>query len=289
MSITVKGDSERIHQTLEKISQTTRDNVCTPAEVETFRENGTNSSTLRETGIVEVKIDKGDATVPDDVLQGLQQYALDLFDTMIEERFLVAADAGRAALGFDERPGPAHRRGGEAADQPLQGSRDGQSLDHEPGDQVDRSQVVEWPTGGSATLATFFAGASARGTEAPRRRADRRRLQFARGDGPGARRLRQAVRSRRSKCRRSTRPPTRTASGITRRAASRSTRRDGCREVRPDNHQRPARISTSVTRSSTTTGPRRTTRRGRRRRTGRLNVAVGEPGKAASSKSAARA
>src|SRR5262245_15189309 len=74
VSITVTGDSERIHQTLNKVSETNRDNPCTPAEVETYRQTGTNSSTLKETGAVNVKIDKGDATVPDDVLQALQQY-----------------------------------------------------------------------------------------------------------------------------------------------------------------------------------------------------------------------
>ena len=159
VSITVKGDSERIHQTLEKISQTTRDNVCTPAEVETFRENGTNSSTLRETGLVEVKIDKGDATVPDDVLQGLQQYALDLFDTMIEERFLVAADAGQSGLGFDEDLAPRITGGRK----PISQYKLRESINHSTMNleiKIDRSQVVEWPTGGSATLATFFEGAS---------------------------------------------------------------------------------------------------------------------------------
>lgn len=101
VTITVTGQSERIHQTLKKISQTNRDDPCTPAEVETFRETGTNSSTLRETGMVDVKIDKGDATVPDDVLQALQQYALDLFDTMIAERFLVPAETDTGELDFD--------------------------------------------------------------------------------------------------------------------------------------------------------------------------------------------
>src|SRR5262245_10994504 len=101
VTITVTGHSERIHQTLKKISQTDRDDPCTPAEVETYRETGTNSSTLRETGMVDVKIDKGDASVPDDVLQALQQYALDLFDTMIAERFLVPAETDGQQLEFD--------------------------------------------------------------------------------------------------------------------------------------------------------------------------------------------
>ncbi|UHD15081.1 peptidase inhibitor family I36 protein [Thiocapsa bogorovii] len=99
--ITVTGQSKRVHKTLLKISETNRDNPCTPREVETFRESGVNSSTLRESGDVKVQIDKGDATVPDEIVEALQDYALDLFDTMIEERFLVPAEGDDENLEFD--------------------------------------------------------------------------------------------------------------------------------------------------------------------------------------------
>lgn len=161
VAITVTGDSERIHQTLMKVSQTTRDNVCTPAEVETFREHGTSSSSLRETGIVDVKIDKGDATVPNDVLETLQQYALTLFDTMIKERFLVAADDDRDPMAFDGPPlaGVATHAGRR----PISRYKIRESINTATMHlqiKVDRSQTVEWPTGGQATLETFFAGMS---------------------------------------------------------------------------------------------------------------------------------
>ncbi|MDR4492898.1 MAG: peptidase inhibitor family I36 protein [Nitrospirales bacterium] len=108
VKITVKGHSERIHKTLQKLSETNRDNPCTPREVETYRENGVNSSTLKESGHVEVHVDKGDASVPDEIVESLQEYALDLFDTMIEERFLVPAESQDDALEFD-RDDPAMR------------------------------------------------------------------------------------------------------------------------------------------------------------------------------------
>ena len=238
--ITVTGDSERIHHTLVKVSETNRDNPCTPAEVETYRENGTNSSTLKETGAVNVKIDKGDAMVPDDVLEALQQYALDLFDTMVKERFLVPAEKDSAGLDFDDDdpslgerdPGWAailyaganysgaqievtesvsslgslndsvgslrvrsgHRLtlyananfGGTSREFTGSVSQLGGSWGRQASSarvtrpptsrykvretlnqasmhleiKLDRSQVVEWPTGGQATLETFFAGAS---------------------------------------------------------------------------------------------------------------------------------
>jgi hypothetical protein len=159
ISVRVTGDSERIHQTLNKISQTTRDNVCTPLEVENFREHGTSSSTLKETGIVDVKVDKGDATVPNDVLQTLQQYALELFDTMIKERFLVPAETDMQPLEFD---GTLPDRNWSKRS-PTGRYKVRETVNHSTMHleiKLDRSQVVEWPTGGEATLQTFFAGAS---------------------------------------------------------------------------------------------------------------------------------
>ena len=114
VKITVVGDSERIHKTLQTVSQTHGDNPCTPAEIETFRESAASSSSLKETGVVTVTVDKGDATVPEEVVGALQQYALDLFDTMIAERFLVPADADTKPREFDDdappAPGPSPAR-----------------------------------------------------------------------------------------------------------------------------------------------------------------------------------
>jgi len=240
VKITVKGDSERIHKTLQKLSETNRDNPCTPREVETYRENGVNSSTLKESGHVEVHIDKGDASVPDEIVEELQNYALELFDTMIEERFLVPAESEDDALSFDRDdpemrdadpgwaamlyPQPNFRGEGveinEDTDNLGAFNDKAASVKVRPGHRVtlfrnngyqgsrkqitssirnlggwrgrtssvkiwrpptsrykvrqttnqstmnleitiDRSQVVEWPLVGQATLQTFFTGASA--------------------------------------------------------------------------------------------------------------------------------
>ena len=161
IAITVTGDSERIHQTLTKVSQTTRDNICTPAEIESFRETGTSSSALRETGLVDVKIDKGDATVPEEALKVLQDYALNLFDTMIKERFLVPADTDHSDMSFDTPIGGVATA---PASKPVSRYKVRETINTATMHlqiKVDRSQVVDWPVGGQATLETFFAGASA--------------------------------------------------------------------------------------------------------------------------------
>lgn len=239
--LTLSADSQRVHQTLLKLSETNRDNPCTPAEIESYRENGVSSSHLHESGLVKVEIDKGDATLPEEAMQSLQDFAFDLFDKMITERFLVPAEEDDRDLDFDDLPpldgadpgwaamlytdtqfrgeglelreslanlGAVHnakvrsirvRRGhsvtlysgqdhtgstyvfrasdgqvmpaaaGRARSarisrSPVSRSRVRQTINHATMDLrivIERSQVVEWPVGGQATLETFFAGQSA--------------------------------------------------------------------------------------------------------------------------------
>jgi hypothetical protein len=169
VAITVKADSSRVHQTLRSISETHGDNICTPFQVETYREQGVNSATLTETGVVEVKIDKGDATVPDEVLESLQNYALEMFDTMIEERFLVPAEGEEEPLELPDEgrrqtttPGRLHSRSFRLRPNTRYKVRETiNTATMHLEIKIDRSQVVEWPVGGQATLETFFAGASA--------------------------------------------------------------------------------------------------------------------------------
>lgn len=241
VKLTLFADSQRVHKTLLELSETNRDQPCTPAEIETYRENGVSSSQLHESGLVKVEIDKGDATLPEEAMAALQDFAFDLFDKMISERFLVPAEEDDRDLDFDDLPplegadpgwagmlftetnfrgeglelreslanlGAVHnakvrsvrvRRGhtvtlysgedhtgstyvfrvsdgevlhaaaGRARSarigrSPVSRSRVRQTINESTMDLrivIERSQVVEWPVGGQATLETFFAGQSA--------------------------------------------------------------------------------------------------------------------------------
>ncbi len=102
VKVTVSAQSERVHEILQSVSETNRDNACTPAEVETYRENGTSSSTLVESGVVTVKMDDQNASLPDEVKTAMQAFALELFDTMVKDRFLEPVSMGHAEeIGFD--------------------------------------------------------------------------------------------------------------------------------------------------------------------------------------------
>lgn len=171
VAITVTGDSERVHKTIQTLSQTNRDNPCTLNEIETYRENGVNSSTLEETGIVEVHIDSGNAALPPEVLAELQKYALDLFDKMIEERFLAPVDPVQSEPLEFEDPLPARpaarfvgnrrstiRLNPGTSRYKLRESSETATMKLEI--KITRSDVVEWPLVGQATLESFLSGAT---------------------------------------------------------------------------------------------------------------------------------
>lgn len=117
VTVTVVGHSERIHKTLLQASQTDRDDPCTPSEVESYRDKGINSASLRDSGLVQVTVQKDDPNTPDEVVTALEQYALNLFDTMIENRFLEPAETNSQELGFgpDDPGAPGERDAGWAA------------------------------------------------------------------------------------------------------------------------------------------------------------------------------
>lgn len=102
VTIRINADSQRVYDQVKKIEETDRDNPCTPAEIETYRETGLNSATLEEQGVVVIQIDVGDATVPDDVIEELRQYALHLFDSMIERTMLEPAPQDDDELEFED-------------------------------------------------------------------------------------------------------------------------------------------------------------------------------------------
>ncbi|MBX7080027.1 MAG: beta/gamma crystallin family protein [Nannocystaceae bacterium] len=116
VEITVTGKADSIHKTLQNLSQTDRDDPCTPAEVETYRERGINSASLVDQGLVDVKTNAGPG-VPEEVVTALEQYALKLFDTMIQNRFLEPAEIDSQSLGFgpDDPGAPGERDPGWAA------------------------------------------------------------------------------------------------------------------------------------------------------------------------------
>ena len=164
VTITVKANSEKIHTTLQSISQTNRDNICTPHEIETFRESVVNTSTLKETSLVEIRIDKGNASLPEEVMSDLQRYALDLFADMIEEKFLVPTEdepvepltfAGDLPSTGPRRARPIGLRTGRHK---LRQSSETASMNLEI--TINRSDVVEWPLVAQATLQTFLSSAS---------------------------------------------------------------------------------------------------------------------------------
>src|SRR6185503_14270657 len=81
--------------------------------------------------------------------------------TMIKERFLVPADTDHSDMSFDTPIGGVATA---PASKPVSRYKVRETINTATMHlqiKVDRSQVVDWPVGGQATLETFFAGASA--------------------------------------------------------------------------------------------------------------------------------
>jgi hypothetical protein len=91
VKISVKASSERVHSQLKKVEESRGEGgqgACSSDEIAEYKQKQISSASLVESGVVEIHIDKGDAVLGDDQVEDLRQYALDMFDTMIEERFL---------------------------------------------------------------------------------------------------------------------------------------------------------------------------------------------------------
>lgn len=91
VKISVKASSERVYEQLKKVEETrggTGQAGCSSDEIAEYKQKQISSASLVDSGVVEIHIDKGDAVLSDDQVEDLRQYTLDMFDTMIEQRFL---------------------------------------------------------------------------------------------------------------------------------------------------------------------------------------------------------
>lgn len=233
VGITVTSETTRVQETLVTAAESSRTNRCTGAEIDKRRGNGINSSTLYQSGEVKMEI-VNDAGLDAEALEPLQDFAFDMFDSMVTDVFFepapmddddvaienpdptMSAASGVPTTLYSEPgfQGQSREVHGSAANLGLFTARsvkvspgqrvtlysgknyasqsriltDSSStlptflvrsikikkpkekhyiLKHELNEastdirvEVDQAQVVEWPTGGQATLEATFAGMS---------------------------------------------------------------------------------------------------------------------------------
>ena len=104
VGITVTSETSRIHETLITAAESSRRNKCTGAEIDKRRGNGINSSTLHQTGEVKMEI-VNDAGLDSEALEPLQDFAFDMFDSLVTDMFFEPAPDDDDDVGV-ENPDP---------------------------------------------------------------------------------------------------------------------------------------------------------------------------------------
>jgi hypothetical protein len=160
VNIEVTADSERIYEETRKFMDGEGVDHCTTYD---FQQSDIDSNVAEISGLIDVKIDPGSATVSDEVLEELRQYALDMMQQLIETNF------------FTGDPGMAHYPGLEddvpqelIEEERRRQRRDGnskkylkKSFDRTTMDlhlKLQQSSVIELQINPQATLQTFFEG-----------------------------------------------------------------------------------------------------------------------------------
>jgi len=160
VDIWVTADSERIYQQTRKFMDGSGTDWCTTYD---FQQTDMNTSLADISGLIDVKIDPGSASVDDEVMQELRQYALDMMQQMIESNFFTNDPADGYYPGVDdeipkeflEKESKNQRRNGNSKKY-LKKSFDKTSMNLEL--HLQQAAVVEWNINPQSTLETFFAG-----------------------------------------------------------------------------------------------------------------------------------
>lgn len=158
VDIYVHADSSRIYEQTRKYMDGEGRDVCTTYD---FQNTDITASTAELMGMIEVKIDPGSSAVNDEVLQELRQYALDMMQQQIENRFFTEdpSDAyftqfpDGAPDEFLEEEGKNNKKN-KNSKKYLRKISDASSIDLTL--SLKQHSVVDWAINPQSTLQTFF-------------------------------------------------------------------------------------------------------------------------------------
>jgi hypothetical protein len=145
--IKVKADSQRVYQYVRKVMDGRGMDACTTYD---FQHTDITNDSLSVTGAVDVQIDTGSGSLPDNVLEELRQYSLDLVKQMIQATFFTNTPAAPAGGSDADIPT------GDTGKKYLKQNYDAATMSIEF--NLEQRSVVEWPIHPQATLETFFRG-----------------------------------------------------------------------------------------------------------------------------------
>jgi len=148
--IQVKADSEKIYTYVRQFMDGRGIDACATYD---FQQTVKENETLMMSGAIDVKIDTGSGSLPEEVIEELREYSLDLVKEMIQSKFFTDTPA-RPQTDSDQ---PSLRPGG-GAKKYLKHSYNAAAMKLDF--NLEQRSVVEWSIHPQTTLQTFFHGMS---------------------------------------------------------------------------------------------------------------------------------
>jgi hypothetical protein len=151
VKIHIQADSKKIHEYLRKVLDGRGHDYCTTYD---FQHTDLTEDSIKMSGVIDVQIDTGSGSLPEEVISELRNYSLDLVKQMIQSSF------------FTSQP-PAAPDSGEPSNL-SDGSRNTKkyfkklynAAEMNINFNLEQRSVIEWLIHPQATLETFFKGMS---------------------------------------------------------------------------------------------------------------------------------
>lgn len=145
--IHVKADSQKIHQYVRKVLDGRGIDYCTTYD---FQHTDINEDTLKMSGAIDVQIDTGSGSLPNEVIEELRNYSLDLVKQMIQSSFFTSNPPAQPA-----DVDPSKFSGGGTK---KYFKKDYSAAEMKIDFSLEQRSVVEWTIHPQTTLETFFHG-----------------------------------------------------------------------------------------------------------------------------------
>lgn len=157
VEITVTANAERVYDETRKFMEGEGVDACTTYD---FQNSDITTSLAEMSGLIDVHIDPGSASVDEEVLAELREYALSMMQNLIESSFFTADPEEAFIPGLPEDIIPENLDDPNAPTKKwLRKVEDTQTMDLTL--NLTQEAVVEWTISPQATLQTFFEGRTA--------------------------------------------------------------------------------------------------------------------------------
>jgi hypothetical protein len=151
VSIHIQADSKKIHEYMHKVLDGRGVDYCTTYD---FAHTDLTEDSVKMSGVIDVQIDTGSGSLPEEVIDELRKYSLELVKQMIQSSFFTSQPPSPPAGG--EPPNLSDRSGNTKKYLKKLYNAAEMSINF----NLEQRSVIEWQVHPQATLETFFHGMS---------------------------------------------------------------------------------------------------------------------------------